>query len=77
MSENIEATTETVTDETEQVVVEARVNKSTLQVAAIASVAGAAVAGLGAYLLSRRSDDSSETDGYVVFMEPDELPETE
>ena len=59
MSENISATTDTAQTTEEQVVVEARVNKKTLQVAAIASAAGAAVAGVACFMARRNNEPTT------------------
>lgn len=72
MSENIETTTETTNTETEQVVVEARVSTQTLKVAAIASAAGAAVAGVACFLARRSSNEPAVVEEYVVYEESDE-----
>lgn len=55
-NENIELTTETTETTEDQIVVETRVNKKTLQVAAIASAAGAAVAGVVCFMTRRNTD---------------------
>ena len=69
MSENIENPTETATTETEQVIFEARVDKKTLRVAAIASAAGALVAAGAALFVARRNNDEPAVEEYVVYEE--------